>query len=119
MDYMPASASDLAGITCLQSEKYHYVLGVTKLDNEDHIVLAKNENGSIRILAKEKINLNAKVQLKVQAAGDAYQFAYAVGKGPFRKIGTTVSGDILSTDVAGGFTGALIGLYSTTANRIR
>jgi len=29
-----------------------------------------------------------------------------------------VSGDILSTDVAGGFTGALIGLYATSANDI-
>lgn len=119
LDYVPASDSHLAGITCLQSEKYHYVLGVTKLDNEDHIVLARSENGSTRILAKEKIHLNAKVQLQVKAAGDAYQFAYAVGKGAFRNIGNTVSGDILSTDVAGGFTGALIGLYSTTANRIR
>ena len=27
-----------------------------------------------------------------------------------------VSGDILSTNVAGGFTGAMIGLYTTAAN---
>jgi alpha-N-arabinofuranosidase len=31
-------------------------------------------------------------------------------------LGGTVSGDILSTDVAGGFTGCLLGLYATSGN---
>ncbi|WP_158618349.1 beta-xylosidase family glycoside hydrolase, partial [Flavobacterium bomense] len=34
----------------------------------------------------------------------------------FVTVGGTVSGDILSTDVAGGFTGCLLGLYATSAN---
>jgi len=33
-------------------------------------------------------------------------------------LGEPVSGAILSTDVAGGFTGCLIGLHATTANDI-
>lgn len=37
----------------------------------------------------------------------------------FKNLGGTVSGDILSTDVAGGFTGSLIGLYATSANDIQ
>ncbi|WP_293954311.1 MULTISPECIES: glycoside hydrolase family 43 protein [unclassified Sphingobacterium] len=119
LNYVPSAPSDLAGITCLQSEKYHYVLGLTKQGKENYIVLARNENGSTKILAKEKINLKGAVQLKVKAVGDAYQFSYALAPGQFKHIGNAVSGDILSTDVAGGFTGALIGLYSTTANKIR
>ena len=31
-------------------------------------------------------------------------------------LGGKVSGDILSTNVAGGFTGAMVGLYATSAN---
>lgn len=116
--YVPASESDLAGITCLQSEKYHYVLGITKRGTEDYIVLARNENGSTRIVAKEKIKLTGKVKFRVKATGDSYQFAYALDGHNFRNVGTTVSGDILSTDLAGGFTGALIGIYSTAANKI-
>ena len=34
----------------------------------------------------------------------------------YQNVGGTVSGDILSTNVAGGFTGAMIGLYATTSN---
>jgi xylan 1,4-beta-xylosidase len=37
----------------------------------------------------------------------------------YKALGGTVSGDILSTGVAGGFTGALIGLYATQVNDIR
>lgn len=50
---------------------------------------------------------------------DNYQFSYTVGDGKFEDLGGTVSGDILSTDVAGGFTGAMIGLYATTSNDIK
>ena len=32
----------------------------------------------------------------------------------FLNLGGTVSGDILSTNEAGGFTGAMIGLYATS-----
>ena len=42
--------------------------------------------------------------------GDKYQFVYALNQGDFVNLGGTVSGDILSTDVAGGFTGSLVGL---------
>mgnify|MGYP001664434354 CR=1 FL=1 len=34
----------------------------------------------------------------------------------FKNLGGIVSGDILSTNVAGGFTGNMIGLYATSAN---
>ena len=33
-----------------------------------------------------------------------------------KQLGDVVSGDILSTDVARGFTGAMIGLYATSVN---
>lgn len=119
LQYVPHSESDLAGITCFQSEKFNYVLGITKFGQDDYIVLSRNENGTIHLIAKDKINLKNKVTLRVKAAGDAYQFAYAINGQSFQPIGGKVSGDILSTDVAGGFTGALIGIYSTRANKIK
>ena len=45
-----------------------------------------------------------------------YKFNYSVDGVNFTNLGGTVSGDILSTNVAGGFTGSLIGLYATGAN---
>ena len=54
--------------------------------------------------------------LQVTAEGDEYRFNYSLDGVNFFNLGGRVSGDILSTDVAGGFTGSFIGLYATTDN---
>ncbi|NQD71927.1 glycoside hydrolase family 43 protein [Sphingobacterium shayense] len=117
MSYSPRSQNDMAGLTCLQSERFNYVLGVTLLDEQPYIVLTRAENGQTKIIAKEQLSKTDLVGLKVSADGDKYQFSYAESGSAYKNIGSTVSGDILSTDVAGGFTGAMIGMYSTSANK--
>lgn len=115
MDYTPGSEKDFAGITCLQSEKFNYVLGVTKSNNEYYIQLERTENGITKVIAQQKLIRSGKMKLRVSATGDDYTFSYALDGSSFQHLGGTVSGDILSTDVAGGFTGAMIGLYATSA----
>ena len=119
MDYTPRSESNLAGITCLQSEAFNYVFGVTRSGNDYYLVLERTEKGSAQVVAKEKLTESGKIKLRVQVEGDNYQFSYASTDSDYKNIGGTVSGDILSTDVAGGFTGSMIGLYSTSANNMK
>jgi alpha-N-arabinofuranosidase len=116
MDYKPASEKELAGITCLQSEKFHYVFGVTKKGSDFYIVLERTEKGTSSIIASQKIELKGPIQLEVKAKGDDHEFSYSLDGGAMKNLGGVVSGDILSTNVAGGFTGTLLGLYATTAN---
>lgn len=118
MDYTPASENDFAGIVCLQKETYHYTFGVTKKGDDYYLLLQRTENGQATIVASTEIDGRATIQLQVCAEGDDYRFNYAEGNNPLKNLGGTVSGDILSTDVAGGFTGALIGLYATSASDI-
>jgi alpha-N-arabinofuranosidase len=54
--------------------------------------------------------------LQIKANGDEYTYSYSLNGTDFISVGGPVSGDILSTDVAGGFTGCLLGLYATAAN---
>jgi alpha-N-arabinofuranosidase len=123
MQYKPDSGKDLAGIVSLQSEGFNYVFGVTKKDNDYFVVLQRNEKKdprsrdvSSKILASSKINTQGPIRLKVEAVGDDYRFSFALGNNEFVNVGNTVSGDILSTNIAGGFTGTLLGLYATSAN---
>ncbi|WP_308701869.1 glycoside hydrolase family 43 protein [Pontibacter ummariensis] len=116
LDYKPASEKDLAGIVALQSEKFNYVFGVTKKDKDYYIVLQRTEKGQSNIIASSKIDLKKPIRLQVKADGDDYQFSYATNGTDLVNVGGTVSGDILSTNVAGGFTGTLLGLYATSAN---
>ncbi len=122
MDYKPESEKDLAGIVALQSERFNYVFGITKKGGDYYLLLERTQ-GKFRsrevtstILASTKIDISKPVRLQVSAKGDDYQFSYSTNGTDFLNLGGTVSGDILSTDVAGGFTGCLLGLYATSAN---
>lgn len=117
--YAPDSENDLAGIVCMQKETFHYVFGLTNKGGDHYLVLQRTEDGKSTVLASQKLPSNPSIQLQVIAKGDDYRFNYAVDEGEFLNLGGTVSGDILSTNVAGGFTGALIGLHATSANHIQ
>jgi xylan 1,4-beta-xylosidase len=116
IDYKPASEKDLAGIVCLQNEKFNYVFGITKKGNDTYVLLERTEKGASTIISSTKIDIKKPVRLQVKANGDSYEFSYSTNGTDFENLGGAVSGDILSTNVAGGFTGALVGLYATTTN---
>lgn len=127
MNYIPISEKDLAGMVCYQSEVFNYVFGITKKDKDYYILLERTEekvkgpNGQrvSTIIASEKIDISKPVQLQIIAEEDNYRFNYSTDNQTFKNVGGTVSGDILSTNVAGGFTGSLIGLYGTRDNDAR
>ena len=119
LKYKPKSDKELAGLTCYQSEGFNYVFGITKKMNDYYLVLERTEKGVSTLIASEKISLASEINLQVIAEGNNYRFNYALNGAAYKNLGGTVPGDILSTDVAGGFTGSLIGLYATTANDIK
>src|SRR5690606_28634071 len=122
MQYKPNSEKDLAGIVALQNESSNYVFGITKKGADYYILLQKNQrkprsrDTESTIVGSSKIDIKNPVMLQVKANGDKYEFGYSINGSDVVNVGGTVSGDILSTDVAGGFTGCLLGLYATTAN---
>lgn len=118
LDFKPKSEKELAGITLYQSETFNYVFGITKKDKDFYIVLERTEKGQSKLIASEKIVLSKSVKLQVVADKDEHSFNYSLDGKSYKNLGGPVSGDILSTDVAGGFTGSLIGLYSTSSNDI-
>jgi xylan 1,4-beta-xylosidase len=118
LDFKPKSEKELAGITCYQSERFNYVFGITKKDKDFYIVLERTEKGESKLIASEKISLSKSIRLQVVGEKDEHHFNYSLDGKNFKNLGGPVSGDILSTDVAGGFTGSLIGLYSTLSNNI-
>lgn len=119
LDFKPKSEKELAGIACYQSERFNYVFGITKKDKDFYIVLERTEKGESKLIASEKISLSKSVRLQVIGEKDEHHFNYSLDGKNFKNLGSPVSGDILSTDVAGGFTGSLIGLYSTSSNDIK
>lgn len=118
VNFKPKSDNDLAGLTCYQSERFNYVFGITKEGKKDILILARTERGKTTIIAKTEVDVKQPITLYVDGMDNDYKFNYSVG-GEVINLGGTVSGDILSTNRAGGFTGAMIGLYTTKGNTIK
>ena len=118
LDFKPKSEKELAGITLYQSETFNYVFGITKKDKDFYIVLERTEKGSSKLIASEKISLGKTIKFQAVGEKDNISFNYSLDGNYLKNLGGPVSGDILSTDVASGFTGSLIGLYSTSSNDI-
>lgn len=119
LKFNPLTSKDFAGITCLQSESFNYIFGITKKENKTYLLLVRTEKGISKVLESKEITAGSPITLQVAADGDNYQFSYAQNGTSYQTMGGIVSGDILSTNVAGGFTGALIGLYATADNDIQ
>ena len=116
LEYQPKTEKDLAGMVCYQSERFHYIFGLTKAGKETFLVLERTERGRSTTVASVKVDGKMPIHLQIDADGDDYRFNYSYDGETFENLGGTVSGDILSTNVAGGFIGNFIGLYATSVN---
>ena len=81
-------------------------------------MLQRTAKGESTVIASTPVeNFKGKIELRVSAVNDEYRFAYSLDSGnTYTELGDPQSGDILSTDIAGGFVGNLLGLYSTSDN---
>lgn len=112
-----AKAAQKAGIVCYQNEACNYVLTVQTENKEQVLVLEKTvrpqgqQEFKTEQVAKTSLGkLKTPVTLKVSSDGLNYQFAYSVDGSEMQKIGTPLEAAVLSTNFAGGFTGALVGM---------
>ena len=112
---------DIAGIVALQNDDYFYTLGLTNMGGLTFVQLyeraGKQDPAAGRVIASAPVSLaaGAPLYLAISAKGGAYSFDYAVKPGAWRRLKADADGTILSTHVAGGFVGAMIGLYAHSA----
>ena len=127
LNFIPKTATDEAGLCLYQSEKFNYTFVIALNGKQPVIRLVKTEapRGSANtgdahtskaastVIAEQNIEAKKAVTLKVVANGDKLEFFFANASADMQPIGGMQSAGILTTDVAGGFTGNLIGLYAT------
>ena len=109
---VPENAGIAAGIAAFQGEKYWYFLGVRRSGRHAELFLEKSGGREAETIATKRIEPNAQLKLKIAGDGGAYSFAFdGDGKG-WQWLRQNDDGTILSTDVADGFVGAVVGPYA-------
>ena len=121
MRYVPGSPGDKAGLLALQSDDFFYFLGVTLQDGKTVVRLERragpkeDPDGAVLASAPVALKPDAAIYLRIQARGGRYDFDYALHEGQWIPLRHDADGEILSTKVAGGFVGAMIGVYAVRA----
>jgi xylan 1,4-beta-xylosidase len=115
---MPAEAGTEAGIAAFQNETHWYFLGVRRKGKGVELFLEKNGSEGRRIVATSMLPASGPLKLKIAGAGADYSFGFDAGQG-WRWLKQNEDGTLLSTDVAGGFIGAVVGPHARIAPKER
>ena len=122
MRYTPARAGDAAGLVAFQSDSFYYFLGETVHDGKRVVRLVRRagtiDNGAEATIAEAPLGARGDDRplfLRIAARGGRYDFSYAERPDEWRVLARDVDGTILSTHVAGGFVGTVLGMYAHSA----
>jgi alpha-N-arabinofuranosidase len=116
--FTPTHEGERAGLVALQNDAYWYFLGLERRNGRLEIALEKRvgpdnpQDGRTVATAPFKAPPGAALYLKVEAKGGTYDFFYGYTRAHWQPLKLGEDGTILSTKRAGGFVGAMFGLYA-------
>ncbi len=113
MEFTPQTENETAGMALLQSSKFNFRFEYVKTGESYFVQLTKCTNGKEEVLARNAFSADT-LYLTVTAHGQDYSFYYGSKSDEHLILAEQVDGRILSTDVAGGFVGACLGLYASS-----
>ncbi len=111
----PAQPGVDAGIALFQNEHHWYFLGARRADSGLELFLQEDAGGSPRVIARAHVAVRGELRLKIVGDRGRCSFAYATPGGDWHWLVRDADATILSTDVAGGFVGAVVGPYARLA----
>lgn len=106
---------ECAGLALIQNNDFYYLFALYG-GPEPVVRLTRRERGVDSVLAEQKIAAD-RLTLQVEAHEQSYHFAVSTEAGRWSSVAENVDGRILSTPVAGGFVGTMIGLYASSNGR--
>ncbi|HEY0924290.1 glycoside hydrolase family 43 protein [Rheinheimera pacifica] len=108
-----ASAGASAGIAAFQNETHHYYMGVRNKADGKELFLEKAAGAEPQQIAALPLTSDAtQIRLKISGQAGSINFYYALGNDDWQAVTTTQDAQILSTQVATGFVGTMLGLHS-------
>jgi alpha-N-arabinofuranosidase len=114
MEFAPVNTAECAGLVLLQNENFQIRCVSTVSPDGELILQVTKRKAGVDQLHHEQIIHPGRVYLRVEAKGQEYQFSAGNQYGKWFALGEPVDGRVLSTPVAGGFTGAYLGMYASS-----
>lgn len=113
LEFNSSSDNEEAGMALIQNTSHHYDL-LLKKSGKKNIVQLRVHVGSLSYIVSEQVVDSNRVLLRVSGTPNQYIFSAAdPNKKEYSELGR-LDTRYLSTEVAGGFTGVMIGLYTSS-----
>ena len=112
---VPLPSGVAAGMAAFQSEQYWYFLGARQTGSGLKLFLEKSTAGTVETIAVATVARRGLAQsLRMKITGDerSYSFYYDADGTGWTALRLKDDGRILSTEVAGGFVGAVVGVHA-------
>jgi xylan 1,4-beta-xylosidase len=107
----PPTGGTAAGLAAYQNENFWYFFGARRVGAGLQLFLERNAGKGAQIVSGTTIAAPKSLKLRVSAEGPHYSFYYDAGQG-WTALRENDDGSILSTEVAGGFVGTVLGPFA-------
>lgn len=107
----PGEDGERGGLAAMQSDRNYLFFGVTRIAGKPVVALYTADQGQERLVASAPISPGKPVTLTIRADGGTMAFDYEGAAGR-KTLAADVDARFLSTKVATGFVGTLIGPYA-------
>ncbi|MEK5061444.1 glycoside hydrolase 43 family protein [Paenibacillus sp. FSL H7-0326] len=115
LHFEPTREGEEAGLTVYMDERHHYEIGLTLDPQNGRNVFLRRRVGSLWKVELQESFTGMEIVLGVEANESNYSFFYE--SNGIRKLFGLGECALLSTEVAGGYTGVYFGLYATGNGR--
>lgn len=106
-------ANTSAGLVVFQNRRYHYFLAAERTAKGVMVFLEKVNQGKVTLVAQRLLPADSlPLSLRVISRADSLRFVVNDESGTGYEVGDPQPAELLSTETAGGFVGALIGLHA-------
>ena len=109
---VPAEAGVSAGLAAFQGEKFHYFVAVKREGDGVTAFVERHNRDGLEVVARLALGAAGAVRLRITAAEDKCSFAVSADGGAWQTLVADADAKLLTTEVAGGFVGATIGVHA-------
>lgn len=114
MEFIPQTESEEAGVAILQDDRFNYIMVLKEKDDELRLELHKTENGTRSLISSVPVKRNKRIYLSIQGNVTDYSFYYGYDEQEMILLASGLDASLLSSVVNEGFTGAYMGMYTSS-----
>jgi xylan 1,4-beta-xylosidase len=114
---VPTSVGVSAGLVAFQSETHHYYFAVRRTADGVQLFLERLNGKEPELVASAKLTNVKQLKLRLTGEDNVLSFSYAADSGDWQTLVADADATAITTQAAGGFVGALVGLHARIEGR--